>query len=413
MRIAVTSFGTEGDVRPYIALARGLRARGHDAFVVAARPFRARAESVGVPFRESRQRWDDAEIAALMTRVLATPNRVKQSKLLFAGAVETLHDAVDGVIEATADAEAIVSHNVDVCGYAAALTHRVPRIAGCLSAHTIPTGNTTPWGASLGRPLNRLISAIVRSTFASSTDAGFNALLARAKLPPQKGVVLRVTDEAKLTLAAVSPALVPPDPRWDERFCATGFWFLDDEPIVPPELSHFLAAHQDPPIVVSLGSMVGIDAAATTRVLIEGLAPLDRPVILQAGWAALGDIALPAHFFRASYLPHSWLLPQAACLLHHGGIGTVAAALRAGIPQIVTWLYADQPDWGKLLVRRGWAAGQSDLRKLSPAWLAATCRTAVTDEALRVRTAAVGATIREERGVERAVDRIEQTLARV
>ena len=409
MKIAVTTFGSEGDVRPYVALARGLRSSGHDAYLVAAKHFSPRATSVGVPFRDSGMRWDDSEVDAIMARVLADKNRLRQSKILFESVVELLRPAVAQVLDVTSDADLFVSHNVDICGYAASLRHKRPRIAGCLSAHTLPSRTMTPWGANLG-PLNRLVSWLVRQTFASSTDAGFNELLRLAGLPAKKHVVLDATDNSLTTLVAVSPTLVPPDPLWAGQHHVTGFWFLDGEPVAPsPELRAFLDGGE-PPVVVSFGSMSGVDAQAMTRTLVEGLTRLGRRAIIQGGWAGLGAGELPANIFRADYLPHAWLLPRAACLVHHGGIGTVAAALRAGIPQVVVWHYADQPDWGKLLARRGLAPAPISHRTLSSAWLARTLARTLDDAALRDRAQTIGRTVAAEDGVTRAVAIIDEKL---
>ncbi|MDQ3032298.1 MAG: glycosyltransferase [Myxococcota bacterium] len=107
-RIAVTAMGSEGDIRPFVALAAGLRRAGHDAWLVAADRFRARAEGASVPFRPTGQQWDEAAYRAVMSKIFAEKNPLRQIKAFVEAGVSELVDAAPGVVEATRDAELIV-----------------------------------------------------------------------------------------------------------------------------------------------------------------------------------------------------------------------------------------------------------------------------------------------------------------
>jgi UDP:flavonoid glycosyltransferase YjiC (YdhE family) len=95
----------------------------------------------------------------------------------------------------------------------------------------------------------------------------------------------------------------------------------------PAELAAFLQG--EPPIVIGFGSMTGFDAVAMTRAVVAAVRGLERKVVLQSGWAGLGDVDLPPNVIRAGFVPHAWLHERAACVVHHGGAGTTASALRA------------------------------------------------------------------------------------
>ena len=155
-------------------------------------------------------------------------------------------------------------------------------------------------------------------------------------------------------LCGYSPHVIPVPRDWDDRHVVTGYWFLDEpEGWQPPEgLEEFLAAGEAP-VYVGFGSMGDRDAERTTAVVIEALAELGRGAVLSSGWGGLSESDLPDGFFMVGSVPHSWLFPRVAAVVHHGGAGTTAAGVRAGIPAVVTPVLGDQPFWGRTLARLG------------------------------------------------------------
>jgi UDP:flavonoid glycosyltransferase YjiC (YdhE family) len=209
----------------------------------------------------------------------------------------------------------------------------------------------------------------------------------------------------------VSPAFVPPDPLWQGRVVQTGYWFLDMPHFEPdPELAAFLAAGE-PPLVISFGSMVNADPRRTTALLCEAVERVGCRALIQAGWAGLGEGPLPPNVRRIDFVPHDWLFPRASGVIHHGGAGTTAAVLRAGVPQAVVWHLGDQPAWGKLLHKRGLApAAPLWQGALNVDWLTRVMRALRSDPGLRGQAATVGARIRQEEGVRQAVTALEASL---
>jgi UDP:flavonoid glycosyltransferase YjiC (YdhE family) len=219
-------------------------------------------------------------------------------------------------------------------------------------------------------------------------------------------VLLHAGDTARRLLLAISPALFPGNPSWGERVAVTGYWFLD-EPEPPPdgELSRFLAAG-DPPVVITFGSMVGFDARKVIASLVAGLG--GRRAVLQAGFAGLGEGGmLPASIHRTGFVPHGWLFARAACVVHHGGAGTTASALRAGVPQIIVWHLGDQPAWGKLVAARGLGVKPLHHRRLTSQWLDRALTQVLASEEMRQRAKRHAEHLRAERGLEVAVREVE------
>jgi hypothetical protein len=129
-------------------------------------------------------------------------------------------------------------------------------------------------------------------------------------------------------------------------------------------------------------------------------------VVVQAGMSQLGPGERMESMLCVDYVPHDWLLPRAGGIVHHGGAGTCAAAIRAGIPQAVIWHIGDQPAWGKLLYKRGVAVAPLRQTRLSPVTLANCFERLAFDVGIRKRAARLGAQVRTENGVQRAVELI-------
>jgi len=111
-------------------------------------------------------------------------------------------------------------------------------------------------------------------------------------------------------------------------------------------------------------------------------------------------------------VPYDWLFPRVAAVVHHGGAGTTSAGLRAGVPSIVVPFFGDQPFWGQRIADLGVGPAPIPRRTLTAARLAQAIRRAVTDEAMQQRAADLGARIRAEDGVARAVAVIQQFAER-
>ena len=167
-------------------------------------------------------------------------------------------------------------------------------------------------------------------------------------------------------LYAYSPTLLPP-PDWPSRFHVTGAWFLDPPPDwqPPPDLVAFLEGGP-PPVYVGFGSMTSADPDATLALVLDALSRAGQRGVLLHGWAGLGTgRELPDTVFALDDVPHSWLFPRMAALVHHGGAGTTVAGLRAGIPSVVTPLTADQPSWGRIVHRLGAGPRPIPFRRLT------------------------------------------------
>jgi sterol 3beta-glucosyltransferase len=205
------------------------------------------------------------------------------------------------------------------------------------------------------------------------------------------------------TIYGFSPHVVPPPSDWPPTCRVTGYWFLPAEPgwTPPPTLTRFLA-DGPAPVCVGFGSMLGADPAQLTALVVTAVRRAGVRAVLLSGWGALDAVA-GEDILVIGEVPHDWLFPQVAAVVHHGGAGTTAAALRAGTPAVVVPFGVDQPFWGTRVVALGTGPRPIPQRTLTTERLTDALRIVTTDQTMRARAARLGHAIRSENGVDNAV----------
>ena len=162
MRIAVTTFGSEGDTRPFVALTRALNAAGHDAFLCAAEMFRDRAVQAGIPFASTGPLKNEESFRNGLERVMREPNPLKSGAIVFEVAEVELLARLRPVLEATADVDLVVHHVIDVAGFAAARVHNKARVSVSLAPGIWSNRRSLANGTSLGSVPNLALGAVMR-----------------------------------------------------------------------------------------------------------------------------------------------------------------------------------------------------------------------------------------------------------
>jgi UDP:flavonoid glycosyltransferase YjiC (YdhE family) len=222
----------------------------------------------------------------------------------------------------------------------------------------------------------------------------------------------RHADEPRiLKLVVLNQALVDPDRSWDARYRFTGFW----QPAArtappPPALTAFLDAGSAP-AVLTMGSMATFDAARLAAQFRAALAAAGMRGVLVAGWSGLAgdgdDHADGAALLTLAEADYGTLFARAACVIHHGGSGTVAAVMRAGVPSILLPQLGTQAQWGAILGRAGVCAAVLDSDTLETGRLADAMRRARDDGDLRRRCRDWAGTLGADNGAELAARTIE------
>jgi UDP:flavonoid glycosyltransferase YjiC (YdhE family) len=230
-------------------------------------------------------------------------------------------------------------------------------------------------------------------------------------MPPARGEEL-LNGRPVTTLYAYSEAVVPRPDDWDESSVVTGYWFLDAPAGWQPDpaLVSFIE-NGPPPVYVGFGSMSMFGAAATTDAILEAITLAGQRAVLTNGESMLAADPLPGEVFVAGAVPHDWLFPRMAAVVHHGGAGTTGAALRAGKPTVICPFVGDQAFWGRRVAALGVGPSPVPFRKLTAGLLAGAIQRAVTDVEMQRQAASLGETIRAEDGIGRAVAVIANQLS--
>lgn len=212
-------------------------------------------------------------------------------------------------------------------------------------------------------------------------------------------------------LYGFSSAVIPRPVDWGAHLHVTGYWFLDETDNYQPsqELVNFINSGSTP-ISIGFGSMTAREPNRLTNIILDGLRLTKQRAILLSGWAGLGQINLPDNVFVVDFVPFGWLFPRMKAIVHHGGSGTTAFGLRAGVPSVIVPFFADQPSWGKRLANLGVSPPPIPFKELSAEKLAAAIEMAISDEQMHKRAKDLGAKIQSEDGVNQAVDIIRHYL---
>jgi UDP:flavonoid glycosyltransferase YjiC (YdhE family) len=211
-------------------------------------------------------------------------------------------------------------------------------------------------------------------------------------------------------LCGYSPQLLPRPGDWRESIETVGFWW----PVTPADwqpstdLVEFLAAGP-PPVFITLGSMATRRGADLGELFSTALRKAGVRGIVQSGWSGMTAKA-DDQMLIVDEVPYDWLFPRVSAVVHHCGVGTTAAGLRAGVPAVGVPVWLDQPFWAQQLVRIGVSPTTLPLRRLSPDLLAGAIRDAIDRPAFSNRAQEIAESINAEDGAARVVAAVRRTL---
>ncbi len=395
-RIVITTWGSLGDLLPYLAIGLGLKARGHDVILAAAECYRRKVEALGLGFRPVRPdcTWlADPDVLRRLSHPRWGLIRVARTVL------PALRESYEDTLEAAEGADLLVGN---LATYAAGLVAEKKGIPWASVMHTPtlffsaydppllpgfpglskelrflgpafwgPLGRLLKWGSRwLARPWHRLRRQI--------------------GLPPARGVnPLTDWHSPWLHLATFSKRLIDKQPDWPAQTVVTGFpWFDQDGAGLPEALARFLGGGP-PPLVFTLGTAVAGDAGPFYEASARAARLLGRRAVLILKDPRNRPASLPEGVAAFEYAPFSELFPRAAAIVHHGGIGTTGLAMRSGRPMLVMPCAWDQPDNAERAARLG-ICRTIPRHRYTPARVAAELRRLLDDPAYERCASEVG-----------------------
>lgn len=410
MKIAILTVGSRGDTQPYIALGKALQARGHEVVLAAPDNFAAWVEGHGLAFRPMGIDIQ-AFIQSSEARQIMAGNVFALARIWRRTVVPMMRGCLDASWEAARDAEVIVYH--PKAGGAVDITEATGAALICAAPLPMfPTGAFPLFGlgGDYGPRLNRMSWAVMslsRVFYRGIIDRWRKEALGLGKgpvfLPPggfRGGMAPR--------LCAVSPAVLPGGGDTEPGLHITGYWFLDEgrdwQP--DPALAAFLEAGERP-VYVGFGSMTTRDPVGLAKAVVEGVRQAGLRAILATGWGGMEQITAPETVHVIDGAPHEALFRYVSAVVHHGGAGTTAAGLRAGLPTLICPLSFDQPFWGRRVQALGCGPEFLRLKHLTAERFAQRLGELTRTESYRLNAAKIARLIAREDGIGRAIEVIE------
>lgn len=410
-RIVFAAMGSLGDLHPLVAIALELKQRGHDLIFASHQEYQDIIESVNLKFHRLRP---------------DTPKEIERLMDPKTGSKQVFQDWICGNLHHTYSDLFACCQNTDF----------IIACSAVQAARLVAEVLDIPWASAVYQPLGffsiydppvlPLVPGLLRLpslaplfgrglrqfaiSMTRSWGSSVHQLRQELNLPPLKGNPL--IDDAYssyLILAMFSAALAPPQPDWEEQTVQTGFAFYDghDSVGLAPAIQQFLEAGE-PPVVFTLGSAAVHVPGDFYSESIKATNHLNHRAVLLMGNNPL-PANLPANMIAVDYVPYSQIFPYACAVVHQGGVGTTAQALRAGCPTLVVPFSHDQPDnaarvqqlgTSLTLTRKNYSAKQvvKQLRKL------------LDTPSFATQAQTIGCQIQAEDGVGTACDAVEKCL---
>jgi len=409
MKITILTYGSRGDVQPFIPLSLALMARGHDVKLAAPARFGSLIEEQKIHFVPF------AGDPEALSRELNDSGRnvIKIMRGLLKHAVEIGADVLRQTENACEDSDLIVHTFMHSIGaHTLAREMNIPDIHIQIFPMFTPTGdypNVSLPDLKL-RSLNRWTHTISSQVAFWSSRVGYDQVRRRAGIPNRKLHSPFVEDPVRPRtpiLCAWSPSVIPPSTDWPSNVHVTGYLFTEQYVTFQPttDLQKFLDGGE-PPVCVSFGSMLNRDAAKIDHIVREALKQTNNRGIILKGWSDVKHSSSNEILYLED-IPHQWLLPRCRMIVHHGGAGTTSASLRAGIPSIVIPHMADQPFWGSRVHAIGAGPRPIPINELSVPKLT-RAMTESSGSMIRKHAQAIANQLRSEDGVGHAVSWIEK-----
>lgn len=422
--ITILAVGSRGDVQPFVALGVGLQVKGYQVRIAAACDYEALVHSYGLAFAPLVGHVHDViDPDAIYAVRDGGRHLVRVARSFFGTAGPLFMRLLQDCWQACADADALIVSTLGVyCGYDIAEKLGIPFFV----AHFHPASPTRtiphaffpvlPAWLPLGGAYNRLSYALADQAFWQCLRGPLNKARRNVlELPPVsvRELVRRMRRWRPTVLCGYSSLIAPPPSDWRSHVHVTGYWLLDHLPDWQPslELQAFLQAGA-PPVYVGFGSIwLGRDGDKLTRLVIEALERTGKRGLLYAGWGDVGNLPLPPTVLRINTVPHDWLFKRVAAVVHHGGAGSTAAALHAGVPSVVVPFLGDQSFWGERVATLGVGVTSIPFKQLTVERLADALSHAADDSLIRAHAQTLSRSLEAEHGVAHAVGIIDRELS--
>jgi len=416
MNIGIYTYGTRGDVQPYIGLALGLKARGHIVTLSAPENFKDFVEGFGILFHPLYGNVEEMMNSPEGQTVLQSENTIKLMKyffkVLYTARVPLRKSYLEGInkvdfIIANSATLPIVSAIAEKQYKKVALTYFMPPV---VPTKEYPMADFDFINAGWYNKLTYKIAHLFYWKFVKAETNEFRLQLGLPALT--ENLITHIGKQTPLDLYCISPSLIPQPKDWDSNHKITGFitvppkeretHFLDK---IPGKLQTWLA-EGNKPVYIGFGSNGIGNSEKFESIITEILTKTNYRILLCTGWALYDGIPMHKNLFVTKYVNHEVILPKCCVGIFHGGAGTLAAMLHNNLPVIIVSFYTDQPTWGKIIERMR-LGFHIPVKKLTSTKLI-TAINGCQAGTIKQNVLQMGEKIRNENGLEVAVAEIEK-----
>jgi UDP:flavonoid glycosyltransferase YjiC (YdhE family) len=396
MRVVIVTFGSAGDVLPFVAVARELENRGHDVELLTNDRYRDPVEAAGIEFTA----LGEAEVFEQLAADPRLWHPVRGSLHVLSEMVRRLPESVDGLLDRVREArpDVLVGSSLAFAARIVRDLERVPLMTVHLSPAVLRSVHRPPrlhgaWSPDWApRWYRRAMWWVADRVVEPVLGPHLRSELVRRGLPPVRHPLAEWWHSPDGVLGLFPDWFAPPQPDWPEQLELTGFPLADGDHAqgVDPELDMWLRSGPVP-VVVTPGS-ANYHAGRMLSSAVAAAAALGQRVLVVATDGSAVPDPLPTGSIHRPWLPFGDILPRAGALISHGGIGTVAQALAAGTPHLVVSFAHDQLDNGSRLEELGCGSVLAERRastrrivqRLAPLLSSADVRTACRAVARRI-----------------------------
>lgn len=350
-RIVLNTWGSFGDVHPYLAIALELRARGHRPVIATMEGYREKIEAAGLELAPVRPNIPaPKEQSPELIEKIMEP-RTGPQFLMEEIVYPAIRDAYQDLLIAVEGADVLITHPAAPAGPLVGRKTGMPWISTVLaplsffSVYDPPIPPVMQWTTTLFKFLGprflKLFFDVMKSEYKAKPVAEFRAELG---LSDYGNPMFDGQHSPLRVLALFSKIFGAPQPDWPPQTEITGFCFYHGESTLPPELLDFLDSGP-PPIVFTLGSSAVWVGREFYRESIEAAKQLgQRAVLLIGDERNHPGVTLPDSMIAVDYVAYNSLMPRASIVVHHGGVGTTSHGLLAGVPTLIVPFAFDQSD---------------------------------------------------------------------
>jgi UDP:flavonoid glycosyltransferase YjiC (YdhE family) len=392
MKIACVILGTRGDVQPMVALATGLMAHGHEVIVCAPPENEELATRYHCPFV--------AFGPGIKKQVKENPQKQKggvavkispaQGKKFTADQINLLPGIIKGV-------DLVLGAGIVMGVHTAADILKVPYRLVAFYPIILGTTRDDPFK-------NRMMFAFGRKVINLLMNGFINKHRGQYGLPPVKDIWEHWVGEN--AIVACDKELNPARQGVAFAFTQTGFMLLPSIKGLPPEVETFISSGK-PPVYIGFGSNPIVGTEKYTRIFEQVRDTTHQRLIISRGWA---DFPGSNHsdILYVDEMPFEWLFPRMAAVIYHGGMGTMAAIARAGIPQAAFPFMGDQFENRRQLVKLGLGPDTCDFKKITAHAISDAITACISKDTYRKNAAAIAQRLRQVNGIELTVQLIEK-----